>query len=273
MGDENRKRRGEQDNTATADKAMDDSLYMVQSDEVNVPNLATDGILDAVSEYDAGYALEMLADNQGLAKLGDDESDDTAQDSVLTLPERVLSGKTAAKGKDYYSSKAEKKADDRYKKVEDAKIKDNLHNRLSVDADIDLLNAVTGATGKPKTSEDYAQLVALAQKNIGFGNHAIDGQYGKNTQLLLKNENLDSMGIGPKRLSFLKKSIERRDNDVDIELDKTEALLQDRNNGYDADVKEFLAYLKANKKVENGKDVYPRNIPYDMIKRFVLTYT
>ncbi len=55
-----------------------------------------------------------------------------------------------------------------------------------------------------------------------------------------------------------------------LQCDKTAELLNEQINGFDADVKEFLAYLKANKKVENGKDVYPRNIPYDMIKRFVL---
>ena len=141
---------------------------------------------------------------------------------------------------------------------------------MDVDADLDLLNAVTGATGKPKTSEDYAQLVALAQKNIGFAKHAIDGQYGKNTRLLLNNRKLDDMKITSSRLSYIKKNIERRGKDIDIERDKTAELLDDQTNGFNADVKEFLAYLKANKKVENGKDVYPRNVPYDMIKRFVL---
>ena len=116
MGDENRKWREEQDNAATADKAMDDSLYLIQSDEANMPNLMTDGILDSVFEYDAGDALKLLADNQDLTKSEDDDGGDAALESVFTLPERVLSDNAANKGKDFYSSKAEKKADKRLKK-------------------------------------------------------------------------------------------------------------------------------------------------------------
>lgn len=165
------------------------------------------------------------------------------------IPERILKGNVLVAAKEFYTSHS-------------ITTEDKL---LIVD--------VAGASGIPMSEEDIAQTVALAQKNIGFVENGIDGQWGRSTEAAIKNK---AKGLNNKRsngknrdveitdemLRFLKElTVRDPTKAVPIQMDQTDELIH--NGGYDKDVALFM-------KIVNKPGKKTTSIPYSFARDLVL---